>query len=178
MCAFFPGLLSQNAEIFTLTYGSMVRQLVQDLEDVHEVNRELERIGHSIGLRLADEYVARSGTTRCSDRRVAMDRAARVGFKLFLSVQGSVAGWSADGAECSLVLEDNPLVDFVELPEALAHLKYSNVLPGVLRGAFEAVGTDVECTLVKEPTQGDDVTEIRVRFLSSDPEAYPFRDDD
>ena len=33
---------SQNAEIFTLTYGSMVRQLITDLEDVNEVNKQLD----------------------------------------------------------------------------------------------------------------------------------------
>jgi hypothetical protein len=34
----------QNAEIFTLTYGSMVRQLLTDLEDVTEVNKQLDKM--------------------------------------------------------------------------------------------------------------------------------------
>ena len=37
------------------------------------------------------------------------------------------------------ILEDNPLTDFVELPEGLAGLKYCNVLAGVIRGALEMV---------------------------------------
>lgn len=37
------------------------------------------------------------------------------------------------------ILEDNPLTDFVELPEQLAGLKYSNLLCGVIRGALEMV---------------------------------------
>ena len=37
------------------------------------------------------------------------------------------------------VLEDNPLVDFVELPENCSALKYCNVLCGVIRGALEMV---------------------------------------
>ncbi len=36
--------LPQNAEIFTLTYGSMVRQLVADYEDVEEVNKQLDKM--------------------------------------------------------------------------------------------------------------------------------------
>ena len=32
----------QNAEIFTLTYGSLVRQLLADLEDVEAVNKQLD----------------------------------------------------------------------------------------------------------------------------------------
>jgi hypothetical protein len=39
------------------------------------------------------------------------------------------------------ILEDNPLTDFVELPEQLAGLKYSNLLCGVIRGALEMVRT-------------------------------------
>lgn len=37
------------------------------------------------------------------------------------------------------VLDDNPLVDFVELPENCNALKYCNVLCGVIRGALEMV---------------------------------------
>lgn len=33
---------SQNAELFTLTYGAMVMQLIQDFEDVGAVNKQLE----------------------------------------------------------------------------------------------------------------------------------------
>ena len=40
-----------NAEVFTLTYGSLVRQLVTDLEDVNEVNKELDKMGYNIGTR-------------------------------------------------------------------------------------------------------------------------------
>lgn len=38
------------------------------------------------------------------------------------------------------VLTDNPLADFVELPEEYGDLHYCNLLPGVLRGALEQVG--------------------------------------
>lgn len=37
------------------------------------------------------------------------------------------------------MLEDNPLVDFVELPENCSPLKFCNVLCGVIRGALEMV---------------------------------------
>jgi hypothetical protein len=32
----------QNAEIFTLTYGSIVRQLITDLDDIDLVNKQLD----------------------------------------------------------------------------------------------------------------------------------------
>jgi hypothetical protein len=35
---------AQNAEVFTLTYGSIVRQLISDFEDIEEVNKQLEQM--------------------------------------------------------------------------------------------------------------------------------------
>jgi Transport protein particle (TRAPP) component len=40
---------------------------------------------------------------------------------------------------CIQVLTDNPLADFVELPDEYRDLRYSNLLPGVIRGALEMV---------------------------------------
>ena len=37
------------------------------------------------------------------------------------------------------ILEDNPLTDFVEIPEGYAGLRYCNVLCGIIRGALEMV---------------------------------------
>lgn len=39
-----------NAELFTLTYGALVVQLIQDYEDYSEVNKQLEKmlVAHSI----------------------------------------------------------------------------------------------------------------------------------
>lgn len=47
---------------------------------------------------------------------------------MFLGLTASIANWDADGTECSLILEDNALVDFVELPETCQGLYYCNVL--------------------------------------------------
>jgi len=45
---------------------AQVRQLVDDIGDVEQVNERLDSAGHSIGLRVVDEFLARSGTQRCS----------------------------------------------------------------------------------------------------------------
>lgn len=41
--------------------------------------------------------------------------------------------------ECSVTFEENPLTDFVELPEGLQGLKYCNCICGAIRGALEMV---------------------------------------
>ena len=53
-----------------------------------------------------------------------------------------VTNWSSDNRQFSLIFEENPLADFVELPSdgrAQDELWYSNIFCGVLRGALEMV---------------------------------------
>jgi hypothetical protein len=69
----------------------------------------------------------------------------QLGFKMFLGVTATVTNWDAEGTSCSLVLEDNPLVDFVELPDTCQGLQYCNLLSGVIRGALEMVGLLFNC---------------------------------
>lgn len=63
----------------------------------------------------------------------------QVGLKMFLGVTANVGNWNVEGTMCSLILEDNPLVDFVELPDTCQGLYYCNILSGVIRGALEMV---------------------------------------
>ena len=52
-----------------------------------------------------------------------------------------MAGWNSAGDEFSLVIENNPLAEFVELPEGRNNLWYSSILIGVIKGALEMVRT-------------------------------------
>ena len=58
---------------------------------------------------------------------------------MFLGIVPVVTNWSPAGDEFSLLIENNPLIDFVELPEGHNQLNYSNILCGALRGALEMV---------------------------------------
>lgn len=66
----------------------------------------------------------------------------QIGFKIFLNVTPTVTNWTADNKSFSLLFDENPLADFVELPDdgrAQDELWFSNILCGVLRGALEMV---------------------------------------
>lgn len=66
----------------------------------------------------------------------------QVGFKIFLNITPTITNWSSDNKQFSLIFEENPLADFVELPDdgrAQDELWFSNILVGVLRGALEMV---------------------------------------
>jgi hypothetical protein len=59
-----------------------------------------------------------------------------------LNITPTVTNWTADNKQFSLLFDENPLADFVELPDdgrAQDELWFSNILCGVLRGALEMV---------------------------------------
>ena len=61
---------------------------------------------------------------------------------MFLNITPTVTKWTSDNKSFSLLFDENPLADFVELPDdgkAQDELWFSNILCGVLRGALEMV---------------------------------------
>jgi trafficking protein particle complex subunit 3 len=114
---------------------------------------------------------------------------AKVGFKMFLGVTAEVINWTdgssssaaaaaaaptaqgppsssllGSGTGFSLLINDNPLTDFVELPPQYSALCYSNVLCGVIKGALEMIQLQVDCRFVRDVLRGDEVTELRVEL--------------
>lgn len=74
-----------SGELFTLTYGALVAQLLKDYEDVDAVNRQLDKIGYNIGLRMIDDFLAKNPTVgKCNDMREVADVLSKQGFKLYL----------------------------------------------------------------------------------------------
>ena len=77
---------------------------------------------------------------------------SKVGFKIFLNITPTITNWNNDNKQFSLIFEENPLADFVELPndgKAQDELWYSNIFCGVLRGALEMVREQREAGTAK-----------------------------
>ncbi|PWN45343.1 TRAPP I complex [Ceraceosorus guamensis] len=190
-----------NAELFTLTYGALVVQLIKDYEDYTAVNAQLDKMGYNIGTRLIEDFLARTGLPKCRDFAETAEVLSKVGFRLFLNItpvllpikevpltsasQSAVVASAAASAsgqttqEFGLVLEENPLAEFVELDEEarLGGLWWSNVLCGVIRGALEMVQLQTEVRFVSDVLKGDETTEMRVKLIRVLDEEAPIADD-
>ena len=144
-------------------------------------------MGYNIGLRLIDDFLAKTNTGRCATFRETAEMISKVciipsffkiffegegeemnrsfshqgnciflladalfflsciqvGFKIFLNITPTVTNWTSDNKQFSLILDENPLADFVELPDdgrAQDELWFSSIYCGILRGALEMVG--------------------------------------
>jgi hypothetical protein len=92
----------------------------------------------------------------------------QIGFKVFLNITPTVTNWTTDGKQFSLTFEENPLADFVELPDdgrAQNELWYSNLLCGVLRGSLEMVSYPCLLLNLGHIRDGADKSLLSLHFL-------------
>lgn len=100
-----------------------------------------------MGIRLIEDFLAKSGWTRCSDFRETAQIIAAVAFKLFLNCCPRVMEIAdGTGKEFALVFTGEgeatlPIYEFVSLPEEFLKegLIYGNILTGLIKGSLEMV---------------------------------------
>lgn len=159
-------------------------------------------MGYNIGVRIVEDFLARTTTARCTDMKDTAEK-IQSAFKMYLGVNPTVTSWSQSNDEFSLIFEQNPMTEFVELPENFINLKYCNLFCGIVRGACEMVrninfitkpNTDniicfiimtyciqvqleVSSCFVQDSLKGDPATELRVKFVKKLEDAMPAGED-
>ncbi|ETW32616.1 hypothetical protein PFTANZ_06662 [Plasmodium falciparum Tanzania (2000708)] len=89
---------------------------------------------------------------------------AKVAFKMFLGISGTVTCVNKESNIFSIIFDNNPLSDFVELPKSLSSLNYCSLLCGVIKGALEQIRIKVNCYFVKDMLKGDDYYELYIQL--------------
>ena len=75
-----------KTEFFSLTYGAIVAQIIRDYEDSDDVNQMLYRMGQYIGLRLVDEFFAKTHLRGTTSLKEIGDCIAKVYYHLILYI--------------------------------------------------------------------------------------------
>ena len=153
-----------DGELFILTYGSFVAQLLRDNnEEPVKVNDLLLEMGYNMGVRLIDDYLSKTGIQNCMDFKETSQQVKNA-FYIYLGIHVKIQ--QHDGKEFSILLDENPLNEFVELPDGIRdELWYSNVYCGIIRGCLEMVHVKVNAVYVQDVLRGDGCNEIRVTLL-------------
>jgi trafficking protein particle complex subunit 3 len=165
-----------NAEFFALTYGALVAELLRDIEDPIAITNELDRMGHSIGVRCIEEVLAKVSSISQQQSSSAMYKTfpdtsdlIQTAFRMFMGVPTETKAIS--DTSYSISFTDNPLSIFVELPPSLTTaaatpttatldsttkpaLEYSQLLVGMIRGMLEMLQYDVSCRFINTTMSG------------------------
>lgn len=48
--------------------------MLKEIENTEDVNKQLERIGYNMGVRLIEDFLARTGSGRCLEMRETADK--------------------------------------------------------------------------------------------------------
>ena len=71
------------------------------------------------------------------------------------------------------MISKNPLSEFVVLPAKYQKsLWYSNVMPGIIRGALAMVNIKSNCYFRQDTLHGDAITELRLELLDMATDKY------
>ncbi len=129
---------------------------------------------YDIGVWMIDDFLSKNPLVKCSDFKETSQRVEGA-FKMYLGVAVKINFISEKVFVTQI--DDNPLAEFVELPENLSELWYSNMLVGILRGCLERVHLQVEATFLHDVLKGDSTTEIKVKLLKYLEEQVPQSED-
>ena len=152
-----------KVELLTFMYGSLLVRLTKDIKDINELNTKIENIGYEMGKRLLDDLIDDFQKKIDSSNSKLMEILIKQLAQYYLGIIASLNQLSEK--EYHLVFNENPISFYVELPEELNDLCYSNIICGIFRGMLEVSGFEIKCEFVKDKMKGDDVNDLKIELV-------------
>ena len=152
-----------KVDLITFMYGTLLVRLTKDIKDINELNTKIELIGYDIGKRLVDDLIDDIQRVDHSDQNKLMEKLICQLAQYYLGIIGNYNQVGEN--EFHLKFNQNPISLYVELPEYLEGLCYSNIICGIMRGMLEITGFEVKCELIKDKMKGDDINDIKISLV-------------
>ncbi|KAH0793854.1 Trafficking protein particle complex subunit 3 [Histomonas meleagridis] len=152
-----------NVELFALTYGSLVRSIAKETNNIEDANAKLFKIGTSIGNRITDDLVVHQDSYNIKTFRQACDLIAG-SFKTYLGVTCH----QIDQSENSVTfrITENPITRYVTIPLEYDGLVYLTPLLGALKTIFEMLHFSTEVKLVVDSLRSNaNSNDIEVKLI-------------
>ena len=151
-------------DLITFMYGGLLVRLTKDIKDISELNTKIENIGYNIGKRLVDDLIDDfHKNIDQSNQDKLMEKLICQLTQYYLGIIGKYNQTAEK--EYHLTFTENPISLYVELPESLEGLCYSNIICGILRGMLEISGFEIKCELVKDKMKGDDINDLKITLV-------------
>lgn len=151
-----------NVELFSLTYGSLVRAIVKETNNIDDANAKLMKIGVSLGNRITDDIVVHRDPYDIKTFKQAWGLVVD-SFKSYLGVNAQTVDISEN--RVVLRLSDNPITRFVAIPLENEGLIYLNPLLGAIKTMLSMLHFSTEVKLIQDRLKGDQYNDIEIKLI-------------
>jgi len=158
-------------ELFSLTYGSLVRAIVKETNNIEDANAKLYKIGENIGNRITDDFVVHSEKSRFKTLREACDVLVDFSLKHYLGINAQIIDPSDN--RCIIRFTDNPITRYVKIPPEYDGLIYLTPLLSAIKKSLELLHMSVEVNMVHDMLKNGEYNDIEIKFLGLKSDSLP-----
>ena len=152
-----------NVELFSLTYGSLVRSIVKETNNIDDANAKLAKIGVNIGNRITDDFVVHAEKCRFKSLREACEMLADYSFKTYLGINAQLT--EPSDSRCLIRFSDNPITRYVIIPPEYDGLVYLMPLLSAIKTSLGLLHYSVDVNLVQDMLHGGTSNDIEIKLI-------------
>lgn len=152
-----------NVELFSLTYGSLVRSVVKETNNITDANAKLMKIGTSIGNRITDDLVVHNDKYSWKTFSEVTTLISDYAFKNCLGILATKQDTSE--TSCIITINDNPITRYVTIPLEHDGLIYLSPLLGAIKTILGMLHYNCDVSFKADRLKGDNTTQIEIKLI-------------